>query len=99
MKEQLLQPSPLSFPKPVSENISENLLSASLLEQAGNMLSKMPEEHTIRSQFHSEQNRIKIIHVGAGAAGLITAYKAQRMLKNCDLTCYDKLVLRQDHET
>ncbi|KAL8919728.1 MAG: hypothetical protein Q9172_004841 [Xanthocarpia lactea] len=50
----------------------------------------MPEEHTIRSQFHSEQKKIKIIHVGAGAAGLITAYKAQRMLKNYELTCYDK---------
>ncbi|KAL8638433.1 MAG: hypothetical protein Q9228_004413 [Teloschistes exilis] len=54
------------------------------------MLSKMPEEHTIKSQFHSEQKKIRIIHVGAGAAGLITAYKARRMLKNYELTCYDK---------
>ena len=56
------------------------------------MLSKMPEEHTIAPHFHSEQKKIKIIHVGAGAAGLITAYKARKMLKNYELICYDKSV-------
>ncbi|KAL8940818.1 MAG: hypothetical protein Q9216_002607 [Gyalolechia sp. 2 TL-2023] len=52
--------------------------------------SEIAEEHTIATHFHSEQERIKIVHVGAGAAGLITAYKARRMLGNYELVCYDK---------
>ena len=56
------------------------------------MLSKIPPEHAISSQFHSQQKRIKIVHVGAGAAGLIAAYKARKMLKNYEFVCYDKLV-------
>ena len=56
------------------------------------MLSKIPLEHPISSQFRSQQKRVKIVHVGAGAAGLITAYKARKMLKNYELICYDKSV-------
>lgn len=56
------------------------------------MLSKIPSEHAISSQFHSQQKGIKIVHVGAGAAGLIAAYKARKMLKNYEFVCYDKLV-------
>ncbi|OAL38935.1 hypothetical protein AYO20_01686 [Fonsecaea nubica] len=33
---------------------------------------------------------LKIIHVGAGASGLLFAHKAERMLKNYDLICYEK---------
>ena len=54
------------------------------------MIAKTLPEHEITSHFHSEQKHIKIIHVGAGAAGLITAYKAGRILKNYALTCYEK---------
>lgn len=53
---------------------------------------RMASEHIIASQFHSRQKKIRIIHVGAGAAGLITAYKAVKMLKNYELVCYDKFV-------
>ena len=56
------------------------------------MLSKISPEHGISSQFHSQQNKVKIVHVGAGAAGLIAAYKARKMLKNYELICYDKSV-------
>ncbi|KAL9595235.1 MAG: hypothetical protein Q9219_006569 [cf. Caloplaca sp. 3 TL-2023] len=64
--------------------------SSSALNELNGTLPSLSEEHTIDSKFHSEQQKIKIIHVGAGAAGLITAYKAQKMLKNYELTCYDK---------
>ncbi|EXL38935.1 hypothetical protein FOCG_18434 [Fusarium oxysporum f. sp. radicis-lycopersici 26381] len=42
------------------------------------------------TQAHSKPRKLKIIHVGAGASGLLTAYKAERMLQNYDLVCYDK---------
>ncbi|KAH8159956.1 hypothetical protein CIB48_g8289 [Xylaria polymorpha] len=43
-----------------------------------------------RDQFHSQHTPIRIIHVGAGAAGILTAYKAQKQLKNFELVCYEK---------
>ncbi|KLO96743.1 Uncharacterized protein LW93_10123 [Fusarium fujikuroi] len=41
-------------------------------------------------QAHSKPRKLRIIHVGAGASGLLTAYKAERMLQNYELVCYDK---------
>lgn len=49
---------------------------------------------TFAEKYHSQPNRIKIAHVGAGAAGLITAYKASKFLRDYDLVVYDKLVTR-----
>ena len=54
------------------------------------MISRAEPEYEIREQFHSEQKRVKIIHVGAGVSGLLTAYKARRYLKNYELVCYEK---------
>ncbi|KAI3194517.1 hypothetical protein CBS147311_8552 [Penicillium roqueforti] len=39
---------------------------------------------------HSEPRRLKVVHVGAGAAGLMMAYKAKNMLSNYELTVYEK---------
>ncbi|RVX71029.1 hypothetical protein B0A52_03394 [Exophiala mesophila] len=44
----------------------------------------------IVDQVHSKPDHIKIIHVGAGASGLLMAYKARKMLKNFDLILYEK---------
>jgi len=33
---------------------------------------------------------LRIIHVGAGASGLIFAHKAEKQLKNYELVCYEK---------
>jgi cation diffusion facilitator CzcD-associated flavoprotein CzcO len=33
---------------------------------------------------------LKIIHVGAGASGLVFAHKAEKALKNYELVCYEK---------
>ncbi|EME83413.1 uncharacterized protein MYCFIDRAFT_59080 [Pseudocercospora fijiensis CIRAD86] len=37
-----------------------------------------------------EPQRIRIIHVGMGAAGMLCAYKARKMLTNYELVCYEK---------
>lgn len=41
-------------------------------------------------QWHSQPMPIRIIHVGAGATGLCTAYKMERQLSNYELVCYEK---------
>ncbi|KAI1066746.1 hypothetical protein LB506_012151 [Fusarium annulatum] len=47
-------------------------------------------------QAHSKPRKLRIIHVGAGASGLLTAYKAERMLQNYELVCYDKFAKKYD---
>lgn len=44
----------------------------------------------IPEYWHSQPMPVKIIHVGAGATGLCTAYKMQRQLSNYELVCYEK---------
>ncbi|KAL2802551.1 cyclohexanone monooxygenase [Aspergillus granulosus] len=41
-------------------------------------------------RYHSEPRPLRIVHVGAGPAGLITAFKARKMLPHCDLVLYEK---------
>ncbi|OQV00810.1 hypothetical protein CLAIMM_06258 [Cladophialophora immunda] len=47
-------------------------------------------KYEVLEQPQSAPNHIKIIHVGAGAAGMLAAYKAKRMLENYELVCYEK---------
>jgi cation diffusion facilitator CzcD-associated flavoprotein CzcO len=49
-----------------------------------------PPEYKVLNQFHSQPKKLKIIHVGAGASGLLTAYKARKWLTNYELICYEK---------
>lgn len=37
-----------------------------------------------------DPQKIRIIHVGMGAAGMLCAFKAKRMLSNYELVCYEK---------
>jgi cation diffusion facilitator CzcD-associated flavoprotein CzcO len=37
-----------------------------------------------------EPQPIRIIHVGMGAAGMLCAFKARKMLTNYELICYEK---------
>ncbi|KAH6699806.1 cyclohexanone monooxygenase [Leptodontidium sp. MPI-SDFR-AT-0119] len=46
--------------------------------------------YVIPDNYLSKSNRLRIIHVGAGASGLLCAYKARKMLDNYDLVCYEK---------
>ena len=51
---------------------------------------KSRADFNIWDQWHSQSSHIRLIHVGAGAAGLLAAYKARRMLKNYSLVCYER---------
>lgn len=54
------------------------------------MVAKPKNEYDVLPQYHSQPRKLKIIHVGAGASGLLLAYKAQRQLRNYELICYEK---------
>jgi protoporphyrinogen oxidase len=41
-------------------------------------------------QWHSKPRHIRVIHVGAGAAGLLMAYKMKKMATDYELVCYEK---------
>jgi hypothetical protein len=41
-------------------------------------------------QWHSKPRKLRIIHVGAGATGLCTAYKMRNQLQDYELVCYEK---------
>lgn len=42
------------------------------------------------NQWHSQPRNLRIIHIGAGATGLCTAYKMRNQLDNYELVCYEK---------
>ena len=46
--------------------------------------------YKIKEQWHSEPSHLRVIHVGAGAAGLLMAYKMKKEFANYDLVCYEK---------
>lgn len=46
--------------------------------------------YKIKPQHHSQRRQLRVIHVGAGAAGLCMAYKMQAAMKDYDLICYEK---------
>lgn len=46
-------------------------------------------ESRIRNPIHSERH-MRIICIGAGASGLLFAYKLQRSFRNFDLVIYEK---------
>ncbi|KIW87486.1 uncharacterized protein Z519_11809 [Cladophialophora bantiana CBS 173.52] len=54
------------------------------------MIANLVDEYEILDQYHSQPRKLKIIHVGAGASGLLLAYKAERQLRNYALICYEK---------
>jgi hypothetical protein len=56
------------------------------------MISKLADDYEPLDQYHSQPRKLKIIHVGAGASGLLLAYKAERQLRNYSLICYEKYV-------
>ena len=37
-----------------------------------------------------DPTKIRIIHVGMGASGMLAAHKAKKFLKNYELVCYEK---------
>ena len=49
--------------------------------------------YTVEAQWHSQPRKIRLICVGAGAAGLLLAYKLKRSFEDYDLVCYEKCVV------
>ncbi|KIW63896.1 hypothetical protein PV04_08864 [Phialophora macrospora] len=47
-------------------------------------------DYEVLDQYQSQPRPLKIIHVGAGASGLLLAYKAKKQLRNYELICYEK---------
>ncbi|KAL2862203.1 flavin-containing monooxygenase [Aspergillus lucknowensis] len=41
-------------------------------------------------RYHSQPRPLRIVHVGAGPAGLVTAYKARKMVPHCEMVVYEK---------
>lgn len=60
-------------------------------------------KYTVEPQWHSKPGHMKVICTGAGAAGLLVAYKMKKAFKNHELTLYEKFVgnvpAQDDHST
>lgn len=50
----------------------------------------LDSSYHILPQWHSKPNHLRVICVGAGAAGLLVAYKMKKNFTNYDLVCYEK---------
>ena len=48
--------------------------------------------YRVLEQWHSKPTHLRLIHVGAGAGGLLLAYKMKRQFTNYELVCYEKYV-------
>jgi cation diffusion facilitator CzcD-associated flavoprotein CzcO len=48
--------------------------------------------YSVEPQWHSQRRKIRVICVGAGAAGLLVAYKLKKNFKDYELVCYEKSV-------
>ena len=46
--------------------------------------------YRVADQYHSQGRTIRVIHVGAGAAGLLMAYKMKKLFSDYELVCYEK---------
>ena len=59
------------------------------LSNQGGLRQEVPQLQRTTKAIHSERH-VRIICVGAGASGLLFAYKLQRSFSNFDLTIYEK---------
>lgn len=57
------------------------------------LMEEQSGPYRIADQYHSQGRTIRVIHVGAGAAGLLTAYKMKKLFNNYELVCYEKYAL------
>ena len=48
------------------------------------------EEYRTTDNYHSQGGNLRVVCVGAGAAGLLVAYKMKRLFTNYELVCYEK---------
>lgn len=82
----------LNSPKDL-QKVSEHL--ALILKKvdrplSNTMMTVNGYHYQVKNQWHSQPRPIRVICVGAGAAGLLVAYKLKRTLKLYDLVVYEK---------
>jgi len=71
------------------------VVNSSLFYPLDSSLCIMPqleetEPYRVKNQYHSQGRTIRVIHVGAGAAGLLMAYKMKKLFSDFELVCYEK---------
>ncbi len=56
------------------------------------MVNELPRYQIDPQQWHSKTagHNLRVVCVGAGAAGLLVAYKMKRGFKDYELVCYEK---------
>ena len=54
------------------------------------MAATTNDDYDIVDQPHSKLHKMRIIYVGAGAGGLLAAYKMKMQLQNYEMVCYEK---------
>ena len=48
------------------------------------------QPYRVQNQYHSQGKTIRVVNVGAGAAGLLMAYKMKKLFSDFELVCYEK---------
>ncbi len=85
-----------NFPAPAPESFpGEKLLNGAQVSQvevatAQDRVNGHKAEYQIKEQWHSRPGHLRVIHVGAGAAGLLMAYKMKKDFQDYSLVCYEK---------
>jgi heterodisulfide reductase subunit A-like polyferredoxin len=73
------------------EKLSNGITHAEKISVSATQEEKVNETvYQIQEQWHSQRRHLRVIHVGAGAAGLLTAYKMQKSFQDYSLVCYEK---------
>jgi hypothetical protein len=65
-------------------------LNSQTLSSNGDVLQKNDSAYVVKDQWHSQAKHLRMIHVGAGAAGLLMAYKMKKEFEDYSLVCYEK---------
>ena len=87
-----------TLPQPQVASPDPEFNSAGLAHSEESGSSKVPvslpaapsSSFQLLQQWHSQPRKLRIIHVGAGATGLCTAFKFERQLTDYELVCYEK---------
>jgi hypothetical protein len=69
-----------------------NFLSSSTVANlpTPNMPHADEQPMTVGEHPQCDPTKIRIVHVGMGASGMLCAHKARKYLKNYELVCYEK---------
>lgn len=85
-----------NFPAPIldefagSKHLSDIQDLPTKTEVSSNINALNEPGYKVREQWHSQPRHLRVIHVGAGAAGLLMAYKMKKDFANYSLVCYEK---------